>query len=204
VTKHKESNKSGKLPRDSIERMIVTIRGYRVMLDTDLAAVYGVEVRALNQQVKRNSNRFPDDFSFQLTPDEWDEVKRLRSQNVILKRGQHRKSRPHVFTEHGAIMAASVLNSPTASELSVFVVRAFIRLRQELLTRDELEKRLNQIEKTLLVHDDALNDVYDKIRPLLLPPDPPKKKQIGFQLQEAGATYRHALRDKSSKKGGES
>ena len=104
----------------------------------------------------------------------------LRSQNVILKRGQHSKYPPLAFTEHGAIMAANVLRSKEATEMSVFVVRAFVKMREALLSRHEMETRLSQIENILLVHDQSLKDIYEQIRPLLLPPDPPKKKQIGF------------------------
>jgi hypothetical protein len=148
------------------------------------------------------------DFMFRLTPQE---VTDLRSQFVtsstqpidgkrdnvnrsqfVTGSSKHRDPRfqPCVFTEHGAIMAATVLNSPKAVQMSVFVVRAFVRMRQALLSRVEMEKRLEQIEKILLVHDDSLRDLYGKIRPLLLPPPEPPPKPIGFQVKERQASYR--------------
>ncbi len=136
--------------------------------------------QGLNEQVKRNADRFPDDFMFRITPDEWEEVRRLRSQNATLRRGQHRKYPPYAFTEHGALMAANILKSKTAVSMSIYVVRAFIRMREELTSRRDLEKRLDQIEKILLVHDTQLKDLFDKIRPLLLPPPDPPRKPIGF------------------------
>jgi len=160
-----------------VESLIHTVRGHKVILDSDLAEIYGVELRRLNEQVKRNADRFPDDFVFRLTPDEWEKVGRLRSQNATLKRGQHRKHPPYVFTEYGALMAANILKSKTAVSMSIYVVRAFIRMREELTSRRELEERLDQIEKILLVHDTQLKELFEKIRPLLLPlPEKPRKK----------------------------
>lgn len=156
------------------------VRGDAVVLDSDLAAVYGVETRVLNQAINRNASRFPDDFLFRLSTEEWTS---LRSQFVTLKtagRGEHRKYRPLVFTEHGAIMAAAVLNSPRAVAMSVYVVRAFVQLRNEFLASTTLEKRLAHIEKGLIAHDGALREIYEKIRPLLLPPPEPPKRRIGF------------------------
>ena len=129
------------------------------------------------------------DFMFRITPNEWEEVRHLRSQNATLKRGQHRKYPPYAFTEHGALMAANILKSKTAVSMSIYVVRAFIRMRQELTSRDDLEKRLDQIEKILLVHDTQLKDLFDKIRPLLLPPPDPPRKPIGFRVKESPAKY---------------
>ena len=173
----------------SVESVIHTVRGQKGILDTDLARIYMVESRRLNEQVKRNADRFPDDFMFRLTPDEWEELRRLRSQNAILKRGQHRKYPPYAFTEHGALMAANILKSKTAVSMSIYVVRAFIRMREELTTRRDLEERLDQIEKILLVHDTQLKDLFDKIRPLLLPPPVKPRKKIGFQAKEPRAKY---------------
>jgi len=181
----------------AVEERILTIRGQKVILDSDLATIYGVEVRALNQQVKRNIGRFPDDFSFFLTDEEWVEVKRLRSQNVMLKRGQHRKSLPRVFTEHGAIMAANVLNSRRATEMSVFVVRAFVRMREALTDTRELAKKLASLEQEvkarLDTHDVAIVDVLRRIMDLIDPPEPPPdppKKQIGFGAKEERVKYK--------------
>ena len=183
----KKKNKS--LLPVPVESLIHTVRGHKVMLDSDLARIYGVESRRLNEQVKRNADRFPDDFMFRLTPDEWDKLRALRSQNATLKRGQHRKYPPYVFTEHGALMAANILKSKTAMSMSIYVVRAFIRMREELTSRRDLEERLDQIEKILLVHDAQLKELFEKIRPLLLPPPEKPRKRIGFELKEPRARY---------------
>ena len=140
-----------------------------------MANIYGVETRVLKQAVRRNSEKFPVDFMFSLTRDEVLGLTALRSQTVILKRGQHIKHLPFAFTEHGAIMAATVLNSARAAQMS-----AFVRMRQEMLSRHEMEKRLDPIEKILLVHDDSLKDLYEKIRPLLLPPPEPPRPRSCF------------------------
>ncbi len=163
---------------------IFAVRGESVMLDSDLATLYGVETRAFNQAIKRNAHRFPADFMFRVTAAEWDA---LRSQFVTLKpagRGRHRKYLPLVFTEHGAIMAATILNRERAVAMSVYVVRAFVRIRRELLTNATLEARLEKIEKTLLSHDSALRDVIQKLRPLLLPPPDAPKRRIGFHRKD--------------------
>jgi len=162
-----------------IESVIRTVRGHKVLLDADLAFIYGIATKFLNRAVKRNTGRFPEDFVFQLTAEE---SITLRCQNGTSKHGRGgRRYLPYVFTEYGAIMAANVLNSRRAIQLSVFVVRAFIKMREQLLNRAEMGKRLATIEKTLLSHDTALRDLYQKIRPLLLPPPDPPRKQIGFQ-----------------------
>lgn len=156
---------------EAIAPTIYTIRDEPVVLDSDLALLYGVETRAFNQAIKRNAARFPANFGFQLRNDEWES---LRSQIVTLKpgRGQHRKYLPYVFTEHGAIMAATILNSPRAVAMSVYVVRAFIKLRRQLLSDATLEKRLLTIEKTLIGHDTALRDLYQKLRRVRAPAFP--------------------------------
>jgi hypothetical protein len=166
----------------SIEALIVEIRGQKVILDADLALIYGVETRVLNQAVKRNQDRFPRDFMFQLAADEAADALRLRSQSVILKtgRGCHRKYRPFAFTEHGALMAATVLNSPMAVKMSLFIIRAFVRMRENLATNAAILKRLAEIDKNLLVHDVALRDIYQKLRPLLAPPPAPTRPEIGY------------------------
>lgn len=189
-----------------IETVILALRGLKVILDADLARIYGVTTKRLNEQVRRNADRFPPDFLFQLTPQE---VADLRSQFATssLQRvdeqsdddnwsqsaagSSHggRRYLPYAFTEHGAIMAATVLNSPQAVQMSVFVVRAFIKMREQLLSRADLEKRLTEMEKTLISHDTALRDLYQKIRPLLLPPPEPPSKQIGFQARESRSRY---------------
>lgn len=181
-----------------IESQILTVRGKRVILAADLAAIYGVETRRLNEQVRRNSDRFPVDFAFRLTKEEFDSLRAegvvqadghraLRSQIAILKRGQHAKYPPFAFTEHGAIMAANVLNSPSAVAMSVYVVRAFVHLRDELLANAAILKRLAEIDKTLFKHDSALRDIYSKLLPLLQPPPDntiKPKRRIGFNRDE--------------------
>mgnify|MGYP000265344806 CR=1 FL=1 len=177
------------LPVEAISEKILTIRGKKVILASDLAEVYGVAAKVLNQAVKRNAARFPSDFAFQLTREEAKAATRLRSQFVTLKRGQHIKYLPRVFTEHGAIMAATVLNSLEAIQMSVFVVRAFVKMREALISRSELERRLLRIENVLLAHDESIRELYDQIRPLLLPPPDPPRKRIGFEAKEAAAPY---------------
>jgi hypothetical protein len=166
-----------------VDGIIRTVRKQRVILDSDLAALYAVPTFRFNEAVKRNADRFPEDFRFQLTKDEADA---LTSQIAILKtgRGQHRKYLPWAFTEHGALQAANILNSTRAVAMSVYVIRAFIRLREELAANTTLEKRLAVIEKTLVSHDAALRDVIQKIRPLLLPPPDPPRKRIGFHADD--------------------
>lgn len=147
----------------------------------------------MNEQYRRNSDRFPADFAFQLTPDEW---MGLRSQTATLKtgRGEHRKYLPVAFTEHGALMAASVLNSARAVAMSVYVIRAFVKTREELAANTAILKRLAEIDKTLLIHDVALREIWEKLRPLLdpppPPPPPPPKTQIGFHVKEEVIPYR--------------
>ncbi len=206
MTRLRKAACSYPVPARSIESAILTLRGQKVVLDADLARIYGVATKVLNQAVKRNAGRFPPDFRFQLMPQEvadamlpvdgkdddgrWSQiVTSSRSQSVTLKRGQNIKYLPYAFTEHGAIMAATVLNSPRAVQMSVFVVRAFIKMREQLLNRGEMEKRLAEIEKGLMSHDAALRDLYARIRPLLLPPPDPPSKPIGFSVREARAKY---------------
>lgn len=158
---------------DHIEKYILAIRGRRVILDADLAAIYGVKTKALNQAVKRNALRFPDDFMFQLTTEEKEKVV---TNCDHLKRLKFSSSRPFVFTEHGAIMAANVLNSQEAISASVMVVRAFLRLREMLASNAELAIKLNALEKK---YDTQFKAVFDAIRHLISPPTQ-KRKRIGF------------------------
>jgi len=168
---------------EAIAGRILTLRGQRVIVDADLATLYGVPTKRLNEQVRRNAERFPADFMFALDQEEWEA---LRSQFATLKtgRGQHRKYLPYAFTEHGAIMAATVLNSPRAVEVSIYVVRAFVQLRELLAGHKELAKRLDQpearMERKLLTHDQAIAGILDAIRQLMAPPPAPKKRPIGF------------------------
>jgi hypothetical protein len=181
---------------EHIEPTIVEIRGCRVVLDVDLARLYGVSTKRFNQAFKRNKRRFPKDFVFQLTRAELDN---LRSQNVtsssqdidssarLVKRAQSmtglhggRRYLPWVFTEHGALMAANVLRSERAVQMSIFVVRAFVRLREQVAANTAILTRLAEIDNTLLQHDSALRDLYRKLLPLLQPPPEPRKRSIGF------------------------
>jgi hypothetical protein len=192
-----------------IDSLIHTVRGHKVLLDADLAELYGVSTKVFNQAIKRNADRFPADFRFQLNEEENENLRSqnatssasptaanqsqsvsssiqassLRSQIVTLKtgRGQHRKYLPWAFTEHGAIMAATILNSPKAAAMSVFIVRAFIQMREQLMTSAEVLKRLAQIDKTLLQHDRSLQILWQELQPLLQPPPPLPKRTIGFQ-----------------------
>jgi phage regulator Rha-like protein len=166
-------------PLESVEKAILLIRGEKVMLDADLAKLYGVTTKRLNEQVKRNHDRFPNDFMFQLTSDEVKEMQTSRSQTATLKRGQNIKYFPYVFTEHGAIMAANVLNSKRAVQASVQVVRAFVRLRQMLASNAELASKLAELEGK---YDRQFKVVFDAIRQLMTPPASPRK-QIGFQAR---------------------
>ena len=159
-----------------IQRQILIVRGQRVMLDTDLAQLYGVTTKQLNQQLKRNFKRFPADFAFRLALEEAREIARLRSQIVTLKRGQHIKHPPHVFTEHGAIMLASVLNSPVAVEASVHIVRAFVQMRAALAEYAELSQRIDDLEDR---YDHRFKQVFEAIRALIAPTGKPARP-IGF------------------------
>lgn len=161
-----------------LESLILTIRGQKVMIDADLAGLYSVETRTLNQAVKRNANRFPKDFLFRLNAGEKAEV---ITNCDHLRHLKFAKSLPFAFTEHGAIMAATVLNSPQAVSMSVFVVRAFILMREHIAANAAILKRLAEIDRTLLQHDTALLDLYEKLLPLLQPPPEPRKRRIGFQ-----------------------
>jgi hypothetical protein len=179
-------------PKKPIQSLILTVREQRVILAPDLADVYGVETRSLNQAVKRNTERFPEDFVFQLSAGEFSALKNtgtvasdgrvaLRSQIVILEPGRHAKYPPYAFTEHGAIMAATILNSPEAVAMSVFVVRAFLQMREQLAANAVILKRLAEIDKTLLEQDSALRTIWTKLQPLLSPPpEPPRRRIKGF------------------------
>jgi phage regulator Rha-like protein len=161
---------------ERIERAIYLIRGEKVMLDRDLAKLYGVTTKRLNEQVKRNRGRFPDDFMFRLTSEEAKLAQSSRSQFATLKRGQNIKYVPYAFTEHGSIMAANVVNSERAIQASVQVVRAFVRLRQMLTSNTALARKLNESEGK---YDRQFKIVFDAIRQLMSPPLA-NRKQIGF------------------------
>jgi hypothetical protein len=163
-----------------LESMILTIRERKVIVDADLAALYDVPTKALNQAVRRNEDRFPRDFVFRLTAKERLEVVTHCDHLARLK---FSRTLPMAFTEHGAIMAATVLNSPQAVAMSVFVVRAFVRLREHIAANQAILKRLAEIDRTLLQHDSSLLDLYEKLLPLLQPPPAHPKRRIGFQAK---------------------
>jgi hypothetical protein len=211
-------------PKKPIESIIMTLRGQKVILDADLAELYGVPVKVLNQAVKRNGERFPEDFMFQLTEKEWlglrsqfvtanakDAVNQSdtgmssqiamtstegignenltpnwsqfvtsSTEDAVNKRHRGAAYRPYAFTEHGALQAANVLSCSQAVQMSLFVIRAFMKMREELAANAQILKRLGEIDKTLLTHDAALRDVYQKLLPLLSPPAEKPKRRIGF------------------------
>ena len=162
-----------------VESRILILRHQRVILDSDLAVLYGVTVKRLNEQVKRNQERFPSDFMFLLTSKEHTA---LRSQIATSKKGRGgRRYPPYAFTEHGAIMAATVLNSKRAVEMSVFVVRAFVRMREMLAKNRQLAAKINELDRRLETHDTEIQEIIDAIKELMVPEGPSKRK-IGFQL----------------------
>lgn len=177
------------VPLERIENSIFLLRGQKVMLSTDLAHLYGVQTKILNQTVRRNRNRFPGDFMFQLT---WEETENLksqivtlnpahsspsRSQIVTLKRGLNIKYQPYAFTEQGVAMLSSVLHSKRAVQVNIEIMRAFVRLRQMLATHADLARKLATLEKR---YDTQFRAVFDAIRELMTPPEPKKKRPIGF------------------------
>jgi hypothetical protein len=169
---------------ERIEEAILIFRGQKVLLDTDLAALYGVQVRQLNQAVKRNASRFPADFCFQLTVQEYAVLKSLRSQTVILETGRHRKFQPYVFTEQGVAMLSSVLRSPRAVQVNIGIMRAFVRLRQMLAANAELAQRLKELEKK---YDSHFKVVFEAIRQLMEKPAQEKEnREIGFHTLHEG------------------
>lgn len=168
--------------------LILLIRGKKVILDADLAGLYGVETRRLNEQVKRNADRFPEDFMFQLSLEEFDI---LKSQFAIsTPRWGGRRKRPFAFTEHGVIMAAGVLNTSKAIDVSVYVVRAFVRLREYLATHKELAHKLVELEKKLDTHDEAIQSLIMAIRRLMEPPKT-KRQRIGFHAKNPNEPTKH-------------
>jgi hypothetical protein len=172
---------------EQIDGMIRTIRGTRVMLDRDLAKIYGVPTKVFNQAVKRNRPRFPEDFMFRLTQEEVKALQASRSRMVTLKRGHNIKYLPYAFTEYGALMAANILNSPRAVQMSIFVVRAFAKMREALRGTPELARKLAALEKKLTsrldVHEAAIVEVLQELMQILNPPPAlpePAKPRIGF------------------------
>ena len=200
-----------------VESCIKTVRGQKVILDTDLARIYGVPTKRLNEQLRRNIDRFPEDFAFQITLQEWEplrsqiatlEAQVSRDEAVMPNRSQfatgsqrHRDPRflPLVFTEHGALQAANILNSPRAAAMSVYVIRAFVKMRGMLTGTGELARQLKELENKLTarldIHESAIVDVLQRIMRLLEPPPEPEatepeRKQIGFHIKEDSVRYR--------------
>ena len=167
------------IPIGQIEQRILLIRGQKVMLDADLAELYGVTTKRLNEQVKRNRARFPKDFMFQLTAREKSEVVANCDHLSKLK---FSPALPYAFTEHGAIMAASVLNTLRAVQVSVFVVRAFVKLREMLTSHKELAGKLAELERKLENHDEAIQTLINAIRQLMVPPAVARRRPIGFRV----------------------
>jgi hypothetical protein len=188
-------------PKKPIESLIFTIRDQKVILDADLAELYGVSTGVLNQAVRRNEERFPVDFCFQITASEWRNLKSqivISSAQVLAAQGTGsnwsqiatsahggRRTLPFAFTEHGAMMAANVLNSPDAIKMSVYVIRAFVQMRETIAANAAILKRLAEIDKTLLSHDHALRAIWTKLQPLLAPPPDPPRRRIGFEEPES-------------------
>jgi hypothetical protein len=186
------ANESAMYAVERIESLILTIRGQRAMLDSDLAKIYGVTTKQLNQQFRRNLERFPSDFAFVLTNQE---LAQMRSQIVTASKRNIRHV-PVVFTEHGALMLASILNSPIAVEASVRVVRAFILMREQMAAHRELAGKLADLEQRVGGHDTAIQDLFEAIRRLVEPPLPKNRREIGFHVRETAPPYRIKTRQR--------
>jgi len=181
------SDKTKTAPVQRIEDMIYLIRGQRVMLDFDLALIYGVPTKRLKEQFRRNAGRFPCDFAFELTNQE---LANLRSQIATSSMHGGHRHLPMAFTEHGALMLASVLNSQTAVEASVRVVRAFVLMREQLTANKELAHKLADLEQRAGAHDEAIASLFEAIRQLIEPPPPENRREIGFHVRETAPPYR--------------
>ena len=177
-------------PKQPIESLILDVRSQKVMLDNDLAELYGVTTKVFNQAVKRNFDRFPEDFCFRLTAEELQillgtasdgTAGPMWSQFVTTSKKRRISHPPYAVTEHGAIMAATILNSPQAVAMSVYVVRAFVQMREQIAANVEVLKRLAEIDKTLLKHDKSLQIIWAQLQPLLVPAPQPSKRRIGFR-----------------------
>lgn len=165
------------IPQEVVEKRIFAIRGHRVMIDRDLAELYEVETKYLNRQVRNNIQRFPEEFMFQLTSVEKNELVQICHRFKTMK---HSTSLPYVFTEHGVAMLASVLNSDRAIKISIVIIKTFVRLRQMLTTHKELAYKLSQLEQKFDKHDKDILIIFEAIRQLMEPPPPPEKPRIGF------------------------
>lgn len=183
------------IPAERIEASILLIRGHKVMLDAALAGLYGVSVGRLNEAVRRNVDRFPDDFMFQLTREEFEDLRsqtvtsNLKSQFAISSSGWGgRRHPPYVFTEQGVAMLSSVLRSKRAVQVNIEVMRAFVRLRRILSSHKELARKVEELERRIGAHDQQIQAVFQAIRQLMTPPEP-RKREIGFIVKERAAKY---------------
>ncbi|MCL4547368.1 MAG: ORF6N domain-containing protein [Bacteroidetes bacterium] len=174
-----------------VEGMIFSLRGEKVILDSDLASIYGVTTARLNQQVKRNAERFPSDFIFRLTKKEFESLM-LQFATSNSSRGGRRKL-PFAFTEHGAIMAANILNSNKAVQMSVLVVRAFVQIRRNIISYGRLTKRLQELERKVVHHDYDIKEIIEAIRQLMAPPEK-SKRSYGFLVEEPKVKYQVSKR----------
>jgi hypothetical protein len=184
---------SGPLPPERVEKRILQVRGHKVMLDADLAALYGVAVGRLNEAVRRNIDRFPSDFMFQLTKEEMETLRaqlatsNLKSQFAFSRSGWGgRRTRPHAFTEQGVAMLSSVLRSKRAVQVNIEIMRAFVRLRRMVISHEEMARRVDTLEKK---YDAQFKAVFDAIRQLMAAPEP-RRRPVGFRVEEARAAYR--------------
>ncbi len=169
------------IPHEVVERKIYIIRGHRVMLDSELAQLYGVRTKNLNKAIKRNTERFPEDFMFQLTPDEFES---LRFQIGTSKKGRGgRRYLPLVFTEQGVAMLSSVLQSKRAIQVNIAIMRAFVRLKTILSMHKELAHKLNELERKIEKHDEDICAIFEAIRQLMAPSPEPTKRRIGFHTE---------------------
>ncbi|MDX9862634.1 MAG: ORF6N domain-containing protein [Rhodospirillales bacterium] len=174
------------IPAERIEQRIFLLRGQKVMLDRDLATLYEVETRSLNQAVKRNRDRFPADFMFELTRDEIMRISQIVTSSADLKYSK----RVYAFTEQGLAMLSGILNSPRAIQVNIAIMRTFARIRQLLTTHADLAHKLDELEKKYDAHDEQLRVVFDALRQLMNPPELPSRKRIGFGVRERRAAYR--------------
>lgn len=190
------------IPTEQIALRIRHFRGEKVLLDFDLAALYGVETRALNQAVRRNADRFPADFMFQLSSEETETLSQLvttsvaghdvsNSSQIVMSSGKYRgkRYRPYAFTEQGVAMLSSVLNSESAVKMNIAIMRAFVQLRRALETNRELARKFSELERRIDKHDAEIDAILEAIRQLMAPPEKPRR-EIGFHVREEAARYR--------------
>ena len=165
------------IPHEVIEKRIFLIRGQKVMMDRDLSDMFGVTTRHLKRQVRRNIKRFPEEFMFELTKEEWDELVPIWHQ---FKTSKHSYILPYAFTEHGVAMLASVLNSEKAIKISIIIIKTFVKLREILITHKDLAYKFNELERKIEKHDVEIQNIFEAIRQLMAPPPVPPKRRIGF------------------------